>query len=398
MNNKFLKLKPGREKSLLRHHLWIFSGAVAAVEGEPQAGETVEVLDSNGDFLARAAYSPDSQLMARVWSFDRTENIDADFFGRRIDAALELRRFLGLDNPKGGCRLINSEGDRLPGVVVDRYAEFLVIQILSAGAELHRETIVAELLKRTGAKGIFERSDVGVRAKEGLAERIGLLAGEQPPNPIIIEENGVRFAIDVRHGQKTGFYFDQRDSRRAVAGLAAGKRVLNAFSYTGGFGIAAALAGAEFVLNIDSSAPALAQAAHNFEMNRIKPERFENRVADVFSELRQLDAAGEKFDLIVLDPPKFIESQKALTRGCRAYQDIARLGYKLLAPGGVLVNFSCSGLMTPELFQKITADAALDAGVDAAILQRLNQAADHPISLAVPETYYLKGLITRIQK
>ncbi|WP_276743336.1 class I SAM-dependent rRNA methyltransferase [Victivallis vadensis] len=396
MENKFLKLNPGREKSLLRRHVWIFSGAVADYPGEAAPGETVEVFDSKNNFLARAAYSPDSQLIARVWTFDRDEQIDEAFFARRIKAAVEYRHFLKLDDPKGGCRLINSEADGLPGLVVDRYAGVLVIQITSAGIEFHRDTIVKLLAEITGAASIYERSDVSVRAKEGLAERSGLLYGAQPPNPVIIEENGARFAVDVRHGQKSGFYFDQRCARAAVAAYADGRTVLNAFSYTGAFAVSALLAGAEHVINIDSSAPALKQAAHNLEMNRIKPERYENRTADVFTELRRLVEEGRKFDLVILDPPKFIESQKALVRGCRAYQDIARLGYRLLNPGGLLFNFSCSGLMTPELFQKITADAALDAGVRARLVRHLEQAPDHPVSLAVPEGFYLKGLVTRI--
>ena len=396
MENKFLKLNPGREKSLLRRHVWIFSGAVADYPGEAAPGETVEVFDAKNNFLARAAYSPDSQLIARVWTFDRDEQIDEAFFARRIKAAVEYRHFLKLDDPKGGCRLINSEADGLPGLVVDRYAGVLVIQITSAGIEFHRDTIVKLLAEITGAASIYERSDVSVRAKEGLAERSGLLYGAQPPNPVIIEENGARFAVDVRHGQKSGVYFDQRCARAAVAAYADGRTVLNAFSYTGAFAVSALLAGAGHVINIDSSAPALKQAAHNLEMNKIKPERYENRTADVFTELRRLVEEGRKFDLVILDPPKFIESQKALVRGCRAYQDIARLGYRLLNPGGLLFNFSCSGLMTPELFQKITADAALDAGVRARLVRHLEQAPDHPVSLAVPEGFYLKGLVTRI--
>ena len=396
MENKFLKLNPGREKSLLRRHVWIFSGAVADYPGEAAPGETVEVFDAKNNFLARAAYSPDSQLIARVWTFDRDEQIDEAFFARRIKAAVEYRHFLKLDDPKGGCRLINSEADGLPGLVVDRYAGVLVIQITSAGIEFHRDTIVKLLAEITGAASIYERSDVSVRAKEGLAERSGLLYGALPPNPGFIVENGARFAVDVRLGQKSGFYFDQRCARAAVAAYADGRTVLNAFSYTGAFAVSALLAGAGHVINIDSSAPALKQAAHNLEMNKIKPERYENRTADVFTELRRLVEEGRKFDLVILDPPKFIESQKALVRGCRAYQDIARLGYRLLNPGGLLFNFSCSGLMTPELFQKITADAALDAGVRARLVRHLEQAPDHPVSLAVPEGFYLKGLVTRI--
>jgi len=391
-----LILAPGREKSLLRRHVWIFSGAIAEVEGEAAPGDTVAVVDSKRRFLARAAWSPASQLSARVWTFDPKETVDADFFRRRIAAAVEHRKFLKLDAPEGGCRLVHSEGDALPGLIVDRYGEFLVVQFLSAGVERFRAEIVAALEEVTGAKGIYERSDTSVRAKEGLEERKGLLAGVEPPNPIVIVENDAKYAVDVRHGQKSGFYFDQRDSRAAVAALSAGKRVLNAFSYTGGFGVAALLAGAEHVVNIDSSAPALKLARHNLEMNRIAPTRCEDIEGDVFSELRRMTEARMKFDVVILDPPKFIESRAALVKGCRAYQDIARLGFGLLVPGGVLVNFSCSGLMTPELFQKITADAALDAGVAGKFIHRLEQSPDHPTSTAVPEGFYLKGLATRI--
>ena len=391
-----LILAPGREKSLLRRHVWIFSGAIAELEGEAAPGETVAVVDSKRRFLARAAWSPASQLAARVWTFDPQEEIDAAFFRRRIAAAVEYRKFLKLDAPEGGCRLIHSEGDGLPGLVADRYGEFLVVQFLSAGVERFRAEIVAALVEVTGAKGVYERSDSSVRAKEGLEERKGLLAGTEPPNPAVIVENGAKYAVDVRHGQKSGFYFDQRDARAAVASFAAGKRVLNAFSYTGAFAVAALLAGAEHVVNIDSSAPALKLARHNLEMNRIAPTRCEDIEGDVFSELRRMTEARMKFDIVVLDPPKFIESRNALVKGCRAYQDIARLGFGLLVPGGMMFNFSCSGLMTPELFQKITADAALDAGVAGKFIRRLEQSPDHPISTAVPEGFYLKGLATRI--
>ena len=390
-------LKKGREKSLLRKHLWIFSGAVERLSGTAAPGETVRVCDAEGRFLAYAACSPKSQLIGRVWSFDEKQLPGEELFRHRIREAAELRKFLHLDDPAGGCRLINSEADGLPGLVVDRYGEFLVMQISSAGMERFRDDIVKLLMEETGAKGVYERSDLPVRAKEGLKERTGLAAGEQPPNPIIIHENGMRFAIDVRHGQKSGFYFDQRDSRQCVANFAPGRTVLNCFSYTGGFGIAAAKAGAVHVINVDSSAPAQRQAAHNFEMNKIPAEKFENITGDVFEILRQFAAEKRKFDMVILDPPKFVDSQKSLLKGCRAYQDIARLGFQLLNPGGVLFNFSCSGLMTPELLQKITADAALDAGVEGILVEKLQQSPDHGISLAVPETFYLKGFVTRIK-
>ncbi len=393
---KVMKLQPGREKSLKRRHLWVFSGAVAEVRGEPGNGDTVAVVDSKGNFLAWAAYSPESQLVGRIWSFDSKEKIDAKFFRNRIEAAKRCRELSGLNGKEEGSRVVHSEGDLLPGLIVDRYGEFLVCQFLSAGAERFKQEIIEALQEVWQPKGMYERSDASVRGKEGLPERSGLLTGEEPPNPMIIRENNVRFAVDLRHGQKTGFYFDQRDARKLLASFASGKRILNTFAYTGGFGVAAACAGAEFVVNVDSSASALKLARHNMEMNRISPDRYENREADVFAELRKMTEAGETFDMIVLDPPKFIDSQRNLTPGCRAYQDIARLAFGLLKSGGLLFNFSCSGLMTPELFQKITADAALEAGKTGRILHRFEQAADHPVQLSVPEGYYLKGLMVMV--
>lgn len=385
-------LAPGREKSLLRKHLWVFSGAVGKVDGSPEPGETIEIYSSKNEFLALAAYSPQSQLIARIWSFDQNEAIDRAFFAGKIGNALALRRSLLTGE---SFRLVNSESDGLPGLTVDKYADYLVVQLSSAGVEYHKKDIVAALIDAVKPKGIFERSDLSVRSREGLGESSGILFGDVPVE-IEIEENGVKYLVDIRHGQKTGFYFDQRDSRAAVGKLAAGRRVLNAFSYTGAFGVVCALNGASEVVNIDSSAPALVQCAKNMELNGIQPELYTNEAKDVFDQLRKYRDMNQKFDLIILDPPKFIDSQKALMRGCRAYQDIARLGYKLLNPGGILVNFSCSGLMTSELFQKITADAAVDANVNAVIIKRLEQSCDHPTLLSVPESFYLKGLITKI--
>lgn len=393
MNPPRCQLLPGREKSLLRRHPWVFSGALREPDAAIAPGETVLLCDAAGRPLAVAAWSPESQLRARVWSFDPAESVDADFFRRRIARAVELRRTLGLLAPGGGERLIYSESDLLPGIIVDRYADFAVAQFTGAGAERFRQVVAELLLELPFIRGVYERSDAPVRAKEGLDPRCGMLAGETLPEEVRFTENGLVFAADLRRGQKTGFYFDLRDARQAIRRCAAGRRTLNVFAYTGGFAAAALAGGAEFVLNVDSSAPALKQAERNLRLNGFT-DRWENRCGDAFRILRELDAAGEKFDLVILDPPKLIPGKGALLRGCRGYQDLARLGFRLLNPGGLLANFSCSGLMDAPLFQKITAAAALEAGRDARILLRLAQAADHPVMLSVPESFYLKGLLS----
>ena len=383
-----LFLKPGREKSLLRHHPWVFTGSVDHIEGEVEPGAEVLVADAKGKILAVAGHSSASQIAARVWSFDPEETIDAAFFHKRIATALDYRRTLGLMDPEGGCRLVFSEGDGLPGVVADRYGEYAVVQFLSAPADRHRELIADELMA-AGMKGVFERSDASIRRKEGLPERSGMMRGAELPPEIVVKEAGDLFAVDVRHGQKTGFYFDLRDVRETVRRIARGRRVLNAFCYTGAFGVAALRAGAQSVLNIDSSRPALRAAERNYELNGLaEPECI---CADVFEELRKRIAANEKYDLVILDPPKLVASQRDLVRGCRAYQDLARLGFQLTAPGGFMLNLSCSGLMTMELLEKVTASAALEAGVSARLAGTVRQAADHPVDTAVPEGAYLKG-------
>ncbi len=394
--DKAVIIKKGREKSLKRLHPWVFSGAVDRVLGAPAAGETVEVRSAGGEFLAYAAYSPASQLICRVWSFDKSDKIDRNFFAGRMESAWNLRCSLGLDNPTGGCRVIASEADGIPGIIVDRYRDFAVMQVLSAGAELHKNALAELIMEKTGCRGVYERSDVSVRSFENLEEITGLLAGEEPPEEIVIDENGVKIAVDVRCGHKTGFYLDQRENRLAVMNMAGGKTVLNCFSYTGAFAAAALKGGAKHVTNVDSSAPALKLAEHNLALNGFDNGQCENICDDVFARLRKFRDCGRKFDMIILDPPKFVDGKGALPRGCRAYQDIARLGFLLLNPGGVLAAFSCSGLMTPELFQKITADAALDAGVNGRIIRRLAQSPDHPTALNTPETFYLKGLMVQI--
>lgn len=391
-----ITLIAGREKSLLRRHPWVFSRAVDKVQGQPNAGDTVEILSQKGQWLGRGFYSPQSQIRARVWTFDQNEAVDEAFFLRRLERAKASRQPMITEQGLTGYRLCAAESDGLPGVTIDVYANVVVCQLLSTGAERWRAAIVKALTTLYPDSCIYERSDVAVRKKEGLKERKGLLAGTLPEQPVIIEENnGVRILVDVEQGHKTGFYLDQRDNRRIAARYCEHKRVLNCFSYTGAFGVYALKGGANEVVNVDMSESALALAKQNVELNQLDLSRAKFEQADVFKLLREYREQGQRFDVIVLDPPKFAESKAQLNGACRGYKDINMLAFQLLNAGGVLLTFSCSGLMTQDLFQKIVADAALDAGRDAQILERLNQAADHPIGTAYPEGHYLKGLVVR---
>ena len=388
-----LVLHPGKERSVMRRHPWIFEGAVAHLKGRARAGDTVDVLADNGRPLGRAAFSPHSQIRARMWSFDAEETIDHAFFKRRVAAAVAARAALPELADQQGLRLIHGESDGLPGVIADRYGETVVLQLNSAGAEKWREALVAALLQATGCARVFERSDSDVRGLEGLEARAGALFGGEP-DQIVIGEHGIRLEVDIRGGHKTGFYLDQRENRRLVRALAAGRSVLNCFCYTGGFSLQALAGGAASVLSIDSSGPALEGARRNLALNpQLSAKHAEWRDADVFEELRALKKAGARFDFIILDPPKFAPSAAHADRAARAYKDINLLGFRLLNPGGLLMTYSCSGGIGLELFQKIVAGAAADVGADARILRRLAAAPDHPISLAFPEGEYLKGLL-----
>jgi 23S rRNA (cytosine1962-C5)-methyltransferase len=386
-------LKPGREKSLRHRHPWVFSGAIASVDGGPASGDTVEVRDANGSFLALAAYSPESQIRARAWTYREAETVDAGFLRERLAAAIG-RRAAMLDAGHTACRLVHAESDGLPGLVVDRYGEVLVVQVLSAGPERWKDEIVAALASITGLTTIFERSDVEVRTLEGLAPRTGAMLGAAP-GPVGIVEDAIRYEVNVVSGQKTGFYLDQRDNRRIVRDLAAGAEVLNAFCYTGGFSLAALAGGAKSVLSIDSSEEAIGQAGRNLALNAFDGSLAEFRDADVFETVRKLRDQGRQFDLIILDPPKFAPTERHVEKAARAYKDVNLWAFKLLRPGGRLVTFSCSGAVSRDLFQKIVAGAAVDAGVDAAIERPLAASADHPVSLTFPEGEYLKGLQIR---
>lgn len=392
-----LILRPGKERSVLRRHPWLFAGSIGRLEGRARAGDTVEVRSDAGVLLGRAAISPASQIRARMWSFDADESIDDAFFKRRIARAVARRMALPELREQAGLRLVHAESDGLPGVIADRYGDTVVLQLTSAGADKWRRAIIAGLVQATGCARILERSDSEVRALEGLPPITGWVHGAPPVAPIVIEEHGVRFAIDVEGGHKTGFYLDQRENRRLLRTLAAGKVVLNAFCYTGGFSLHALAGGAAEVLSIDSSAPALAQARANLALNlELSAARADWLEADVFSALRELRKAERQFDLIVLDPPKFAPSAAHAARAARAYKDINLLGFRLLAAGGLLMTYSCSGGVGLELFQKIVAGAALDAGREARIVARLQAGADHPVGLAYPEGEYLKGLLIQV--
>lgn len=371
----------------------MFSGAIAAVEGAPQSGETVRIRAADGKFLAHAAYSPKSQIVARVWDWNESQRVDEDFFGARISTALRLRASLRIASD--GLRLINAESDRLPGIICDRYGDILVMQLLSAGAERFRDALADALIEMTGVSGVYERSDSESREIEGLSRRNGAIRGAPPPR-LIIEEAGLEFGIDAANGHKTGFYLDQRDNRSRVAALAQGRDVLDCFSYSGAFAVHALAAGARSVSLVDASASALAAARENFELNGLATAHAQFIEADVFSFLRELRADGKSFDLIVLDPPKFAPTAALAKRAARGYKDINLLAFKLLRGGGVLATFSCSGGVSAELFQKIVAGAALDAGVDARITAKLTAAPDHPVALEFPEGEYLKGLIVHV--
>lgn len=388
-----LILKPGREKSLKRRHPWIFSGAVARVEGDPASGDTVEVRSSAGEFLAVAAYSPHSQIRARVWEW-RERAIDGDFFRERVAQAVSLRIALLESGGTDAVRLVHGESDALPGAVADRYGDTVVVQLMSAGAEHWREDIADALQSLPGVARVWERSDAEVRELEGLPARSGLLSGTPLPERLSIQEHGLGFLVEVKRGHKTGFYLDQRDNRLRLRELAAERDVLDCFCYSGGFAVNALAGGARSVTAVDSSSDALGLARANSELNRLPMAQWLE--ADVFQALRNFRDQRRDFDLIVLDPPKFAPTAAHAGKAARAYKDINLLAFKLLRPGGTLMTFSCSGGVPADLFQKIIAGAALDAQIEAQIVARLGPGADHPVALNFPEGDYLKGLLCRV--
>ena len=386
-------VKSGRDKSLLRRHPWIFSGAMQSIETGTQSGAVVRVQAEDGRFLAYAAFSEHSQIIARVLSFNESDVIDEAFYRRQIRASIARRSHLF--SQTNAARLIHAESDGLPGLIVDRYGDVIVMQLLSAGIDVQRELLAGLLTETTGCSTIYERSDAEVRELEGLQSRTGLVAGSAASTEIIIDESGMNIAVDIVHGHKTGFYLDQRDNRTLTKSLSQNADVLNCFCYTGTMSVAALMGGARSVLSIDSSAPSLQMAARNLQLNALDKTRAAWLDADVFLALRKLRDQAKTFDLVILDPPKFAPTAHHVEKAARAYKDINLLGLKLLRPGGYLMTFSCSGGIGSDLFQKIVAGAALDAQIDAQIVQRLGPGADHPVALHFPEGDYLKGLLLR---
>ncbi len=398
-----VRLKKGRERALQNRHPWVFSGAIQLVQGSPQPGDVVNIVDSNGAFQARGYYNPASQITIRILTWDADEAIDETFWRSRLRRAIARRKTMVSLQAATSRRLVYAESDDLPGLIVDQYGDWLVLQSLTAGIDQHKQTIADLLLDMVSARGVYERSDVDVRPREGLPDAVGVLAGEapagapgEPTGHVLITEMGQRFLVDVLHGHKTGFYLDQRANRERVAAYCSGAKVLNAFSYTGSFGVYAARAGASRIVNLDSSAEALAMATKQMALNGLAEAHLESIQGDAFAVLRTMRDQARRFDVIILDPPKFAFSRAQLQSATRGYKDINLQAMHLLNPGGILATFSCSGAVDAALFQKVLFGAALDAQRSVRILETLSQAADHPVSLFFPEAAYLKGFVCAV--
>jgi 23S rRNA (cytosine1962-C5)-methyltransferase len=390
-------LQPGKERPVIQRHPWIFSGAIARADPQLTQGAAVNVLSSAGEWLARGTWSAGSQIRARLFTWEPDEPIGADLIYERIQRSIEARRLLGLLEPGLACRLIYAESDGLPGLIVDRYGDYLSVQLLTHGMALRQETVVAALTELLAPAGIYERSDPDMREKEGLPAGEGVLWGEEPPASIEVRHPGGLIGLaQLRGGQKTGAYLDQALNRLRVAAYCEGAEVLDGFCYTGGFTAAAARAGASRVIAVDTSLPALEGVRTTLDVNGLASAPVETVGEDVFRLLRQYRADGRRFDVVILDPPKFASSQGQIERATRGYKDINMIAMQILRPGGVLATFSCSGLVSADLFQKVVFGAALDARRDVQVIERLSQAPDHPLLLTFPEGEYLKGLICRV--
>lgn len=388
-------LKKGKEKAAILRHPWIFSGALDKIKGKPKNGDVVVVRSADKEFLAYAYFNDQSRVALRLLEWDEQALIDRDWYAQKIKTAISARKHL-LDDDTNTCRLVFSEADFLPGLIVDQYADFLSLQILSAGIEAVKDVVIDILKQELQPKGIFDKSDAGARKHENLDATQGLLWGEQPPEFIEVKENGILYHINIADGQKSGFYCDQRDNRRILAAYTKGKNVLDCFCYSGGFSLNSLKAGAAHVTSVDSSALAIETLKHNLELNGFAAERQTSIQSDVNKQLRAFKEEGKKFDVLVLDPPKYAPSRSALDRAARAYKDLNRLGMLLLESGGLLATFSCSGAVDLETFKQIIAWAALDAGKEVQIIGQFSQPEDHPVRISFSEGEYLKGLLLRV--
>jgi len=392
-------LKKGREKPVNNHHPWIFSGAISKiVTGNPEPGELVDILGADGTWLAKAYFNPLSQIQARILSWDPGQEIDEEFWREKLEQAIGLRELLHLEPATTAYRLVNAEADGIPGLIVDKYNNFLVFQALTAGIDKRKEMLLSILAELLSPDGIIERSDVNVRKKEGLTKVTAQRFGSSPPEKLTVLENGYSFIADLYQGHKTGLYLDQRANRATVCRSenVAGREVLNVFAYTGGFAINAAAGGASRITNIDTSAIMLEGARQNMKLNGWERPDDEYIKGDAFQKLRKLRDDGRQFDVAIVDPPKFAQAKGDVPAACRGYKDINLLAMQLLRKNGLLATFSCSGLIDGGLFQKVLFGASIDAGRDVQIIQLLAQAADHPILLTFPQSFYLKGFICRV--
>ena len=391
-----LVLKEGRERPILRRHPWIFSGAILKEEGNPASGESVEISDKQGEFLAWGAYSPTSQIRARIWSWDREQKIDKAFLASRLKSSIAYRDLIGFDYPLR--RLVHAESDGIPGLIVDQYGDYLIIQLLSAGAEYWKEDIIEQLAALVNPAGIYERSDVEVRSLEGLEKRTGEVYGSFPAEFLEVKDEGLKYWIDFQEGHKTGFYLDQRFNRNLIGSQCRDLNVLDCFCYSGGFSLQALRAGAASVTLVENSDRALDLAKRHIESNDLDQGRVDYQQGDVFNLLREFRDRSLRFDVIILDPPKFAPTASLAKRAARGYKDINLLAMKLLNPGGLLATFSCSGGVSREFFLRILSGAALDAKVNARIQTHMGQSSDHSVNLSFPEGTYLKGFAIRVDE
>ena len=391
-----IKLRKGKEKAVLQRHPWVFSGALQKIMGNPENGDVVKVINASNEFLAYGYFNNQSRVAVRLLEWDEIKVINEDWYAQKINAAIALRAHLLLNKETNAYRLIFSEADFLPGLIVDKYADFLSVQILSTGIETAKGTIIDILCKALKPKGIFDRSDATARTHEGITAENGLLWGEAPAEFIAVKENGITYHINIAEGQKSGFYCDQRDNRRILAEYAKGKSVLDCFSYSGGFGLNAFKNGATMVTSVDSSALAIETLKQNLVLNKFNQNKHIEIQSDVNKQLRIFKEEGKKFDIVILDPPKYAPSRSAVDRAARAYKDLNRLALMLLENGGLLATFSCSGAVDIETFKQIIAWAALDAGKEVQVIKQFSQPEDHPVRLSFPEGEYLKGLLLRV--